>query len=91
MINALNSGRQAPIIGMMSCNARYKFLGPLRKAAPDSGVITSTAILDIDIVYTAMIGAVDAILRGQCQKSFYESIRMTNKNRKYMTMDGMFE
>ncbi|MNJ93303.1 hypothetical protein D3C87_109820 [compost metagenome] len=92
MLDALRSGRdQAPIIGLMSCNSRYKFLGGTRKAAPDSGVITSTNVLDVDIVYTAMIGAVDAILRGQCQKSFYQSLRMTAKNRAYITMDGMFE
>lgn len=91
MISSLRSGNQAPIIGMMSCNARDKFLRPIRNAAPKSGVITSTAILDIDIVYTAMIGAIDSVIRGQCQKSFYESLRLTAKNRANMTMDGMFE
>lgn len=92
LMNALSgSARQPAIIGMMSCDSRDHFHNRLRRIAPNSGVITSTAVLDIDQVYTAMIGAIDATLRGQCQRSFYEAIRLTPKNQQFMTMDGMFE
>lgn len=92
MLSSLNSsGRKAPVIGLMSCASRSHFLKRTLAAAPDSGVITSLDVLNVDEVYTAMIGAVDALLRGQCQKSFYQSLRMTAENQKYITMDGMFE
>lgn len=92
MIEVLaENSRHASVIGIMSCASRPHFLSALRKIAPRSGIITSTSVLEINEVYTAMIGAVDALLRGQCQQSFYQSIRMTAKNQKYITMDGMFE
>ncbi|WP_374001139.1 hypothetical protein [Bdellovibrio bacteriovorus] len=92
MLNALSSGsKQAPVLGLMSCASRDHFLSRTRAAAPNSGIITSMDVLNVDEVYTAMIGGVDALLRGQCQQSFYQSIRMTNNNQKFITMDGMFE
>ncbi|MDG0817135.1 hypothetical protein [Bdellovibrio svalbardensis] len=92
MLSALSNGSsQTKIFGLMSCDSRDHFLGKLRGAAPKTGVITSTAVLNVDEVYTAMIGAIDALLRGQCQKSFYKELRMTERNQKYITMDGMFE
>jgi hypothetical protein len=83
--------KQTKILGLMSCDSRDHFLKPIRKAAVKTGVITSTAVLEINNVYTAMIGAIDALLRGQCQKSFYKELRMTPGNQLYITMDGMFE
>ncbi|UOF00044.1 hypothetical protein [Bdellovibrio reynosensis] len=91
MVAALSNGKQAPIIGLMSCASRDHFLKKLQEIAPNSGLITSMDVLLVEMVYTAMIGGVDAILRGQCQASFYQSLRMTDDNRKYITMDGMFE
>ncbi|MBO9666846.1 MAG: hypothetical protein J7501_08535 [Bdellovibrio sp.] len=91
MLNSLNSGKQADVIGLMSCASRDHFWGRLRSAAPRSGVITSTSVINVDEVYTAMLGGIDSLLRGQCQKTFYKSLRMTSRNAKYITMDGMFE
>lgn len=91
MASALKSEKKTPILGLMSCASRDHFLSRLRKLAPGTGVITSLDVLNVDEVYTAMIGGVDAILRGQCQQSFYQSLRMTKNNQKYITMDGMFE
>lgn len=91
MVAALSNGKQAPIIGLMSCASRDHFLTKLKTIAPNSGIITSMDVLQVEVVYTAMIGGVDAILRGQCQSSFYQSLRMTDDNREYITMDGMFE
>lgn len=92
MLSSLSSSpRQAPIIGLMSCASRNHFLKRTRAVAPASGVITSLDVLSVNEVYTAMIGGVDALLRGQCQKSFFQSLRMTAENQKYLTMDGMFE
>ena len=86
-----NPDKQTPIFGLMSCDSRDHFAGPLRKLAPHTGIITSTAVLNLDQVYTAMIGAIDAILRGQCQQGFYKELRMTPGNQEHITMDGMFE
>ncbi|WP_413559645.1 hypothetical protein [Bdellovibrio sp. HCB209] len=86
-----NPSRQADVIGMMSCNSRDNFMNKLRSVAPKSGVITSTAVLTVEEVYTAMIGGMDGLLRGQCQKSYYKSLRMTERNAQNITMDGMFE
>lgn len=86
-----NPSRQADVIGMMSCNSRDNFMSKLRSTAPKSGVITSTAVLTVEEVYTAMIGGMDGLLRGQCQKSYYKSLRMTERNANNITMDGMFE
>ncbi|QDK43995.1 hypothetical protein DOM22_01865 [Bdellovibrio sp. ZAP7] len=86
-----NPSRQADVIGMMSCNSRDNFMSKLRSTAPRSGVITSTAVLTVEEVYTAMIGGMDGLLRGQCQKSYYKSLRMTQRNADNITMDGMFE
>lgn len=92
MLRALNgSTPKTPVIGLMSCASREHFLQMLRKIAPNSGVISSRDVLTVDHVFTATIGAIDALLRGQCQKSFYQSIRMTEENQAYITMDGMFE
>lgn len=91
MMAALNSQKQTKIFGLMSCDSRDHFWRKLRTAAPHTGVITSTAVLNVNEVYTAMIGAVDAILRGQCQKTFYRELRMTERNQQFITMDGMFE
>lgn len=92
LLTALSANaRQAPVLGLMSCASRDHFLKKTRAIAPETGVITSLDVLNVDEVYTAMIGAVDALLRGQCQKSFYQSIRMTQSNQKFITMDGMFE
>lgn len=92
MVSSLRGAeKQAPILGLMACNSRVHFLNSLRKAAPNTGVISSWDVTTIDEVYTATIGAVDALLRGQCQKSFYQSLRMTARNQRYITMDGMFE
>lgn len=92
MINALkSSSKKAPVIGLMSCASRDHFLSKLRTTSPQSGIITSMDVLTVDVVYTALIGGIDALLRGQCQKSFYQELRMTSNNQKYITMDGMFE
>ncbi|WP_413576747.1 hypothetical protein ACLVWU_01745 [Bdellovibrio sp. HCB290] len=86
-----NPSRQADVIGMMSCDSRDHFMSKLRSTAPRSGVITSTQVLTVEEVYTAMIGGMDALLRGQCQKTFYQQLRMTARNAANITMDGMFE
>lgn len=91
MIAALQGPEKTPILGLMSCASRDHFLSRLRQTAPTTGVITSMDVLEIDVVYTAMVGAVDAILRGQCQSSFYQSMRLNPANQRYITMDGMFE
>ncbi|MGE5086179.1 MAG: hypothetical protein ACM3MG_07730 [Bacillota bacterium] len=92
MLAALGAGSgQTRIIGLMSCDSRDHFLSRLRTIAPRSGVITSTNVVTVERVYTAMIGAIDALLRGQCQKSFYKEIRMTSENAENITMDGVFE
>jgi hypothetical protein len=91
MMSALSVLRKPSIIGLMSCDPRDHFVESLRNAAPQTGVISSTAVVTIDEVYTALIGGVDALLRGQCQKTFYKSLRLTSRNQTYITMDGMFE
>jgi hypothetical protein len=91
MLDALNNGKQADVIGLMSCASRMHFWKKLRSTAPHSGVITSTSVINVDEVYTAMLGGIDSLLRGQCQKTFYKSLRMTSRNAQYITMDGMFE
>lgn len=91
MISGLQGGHQPSILGLMSCDSRDHFLSSLRKVAPNMGVITSLNVLQVDGVYTAMIGAGDAVLRGQCQTGFMESIRRTSFNAKNITMDGVFQ
>lgn len=91
MMGLSNTNEQTKIFGLMSCDSRDLFLKPIRKIATNTGVISSTAILELDQVFTAMIGAIDALLRGQCQRSFYKEIRMTPENKDFITMDGMFE
>lgn len=92
LLTALSDpNHQTKIFGLMSCDSRDHFLQKIRNVAPQTGVITSTAVLNVDQVYTAMLGAADALLRGQCQKSFYQELRMTPENREFITMDGMFE
>lgn len=91
MVEALSDADQpAPVIGLFSCDSRGHFLREIREAARESGLISSTAVINIEEAYTAMIGATDALLRGQCN-SFYKSIRLTPNNAKSITMDGMFE
>lgn len=91
MMSALSGGNQPAILGLMSCDSRDHFMQSLRSKAPETGVITSTAVITVEEVFTALIGGVDAVLRGQCQKGFYKSLRMTTRNQTYITMDGMFE
>lgn len=91
MLEALTQATHpAPVIGVFSCDSRDHFLKKLRLAAPDSGIITSMAVIDVKEGFTALIGATDALLRGQCN-NFYKSMRLTDKNAKTITMDGMFE
>lgn len=91
MIGALSgTNTPAPIIGLMSCDSRDHFLRKIQAVAPNSGIITTTAVLGTGEAYTALIGATDALLRGQC-RNFYQSLRLTKSNAKYVTMDGMFE
>lgn len=92
MLAALQAGgRQPAVLGLMSCDSRDHFLASVRRVAPRTGVISSLNVLTVDGVYTAMIGGADALLRGQCQSGFMNSIRYTSFNQKYITMDGMFE
>ncbi|WP_291515643.1 hypothetical protein [Bdellovibrio sp. ArHS] len=91
MLAALSGPKKTPILGLMACNSRDHFLKKVRATAPHTGVITSLDVLNVDEVYTATIGGIDAILRGQCQQTFYQSLRLTPNNQKYITMDGMFE
>jgi len=91
MIAALSSSSHQPaILGLMSCDSRDHFLSSLRRVAPNTGVITSLNVLEVNGVYTAMIGAGDAVLRGQCQPGFLKSIHRTDFNAKNITMDGVF-
>lgn len=91
LLSALSGGRKPAILGLMSCSSRNHFLGPIASVAPGTGVISSMDVLEVQGVYTALIGGVDAVLRGQCQKTFYKSLRMTSFNQQYITMDRMFE
>ncbi|MGZ3772914.1 MAG: hypothetical protein ACXVCY_05330 [Pseudobdellovibrionaceae bacterium] len=91
LISALNDSPRTSVLGLMSCDSRDHFLKKIRSTAPNIGVITSTDVVNVDQVYTALIGGIDSLLRGQCQKNFYESLRLTTKNKEYITMDGMFE
>jgi hypothetical protein len=92
MLAALQGGRRQPaILGLMSCDSRDHFLSSVRRVAPNTGVISSKDVLQVDGVYTALIGGSDAILRGQCQSGFMNSIRRTSFNQRYITMDRVFE
>lgn len=92
MIAALQgSSHQPAILGLMSCDSRDHFLSSIRRVAPRTGLISSLNVLQVDGVYTAMIGAADAVLRGQCQPGFMESIRRTSFNARNITMDGVFQ
>ncbi len=51
MLNALDSDRQAAVIGLMSCDSRDHFLRKVRAVAPHTGVITSMAVLSANEVY----------------------------------------
>lgn len=90
LLSALTNDKKASVVGLMSCASREHFLKKVRATAPETGVITSKDVLNVDHVFTAMIGGIDALLRGQCQQTFYESLRLTPKNQEYITMDGMF-
>lgn len=91
MIEALTkSGRQAPIVGLFSCDSRNHFLARLKKAAPNTGFITSTRVDTINNLFAASLGSLDAVLRGQCQKSFYQSLRLDPEVKDLITMDNMF-
>jgi hypothetical protein len=92
MLSALQGGSRQPwILGLMSCDSRDHFLSSIRSVAPRTGLISSLNVLQVDGVYTAMIGAADAVLRGQCQSGFMESIRRTDFNARNITMDGVFQ
>lgn len=92
MLAALQDRTHQPeILGLMSCDSRDHFYSSLRRIAPNTGVISSRDVLKVDGVYTALIGGADAILRGQCQSGFLSSIRRTAFNKRYITMDGVFE
>jgi hypothetical protein len=92
MTAALASAQnRTSVLGLMACDSRDHFLRSIRAVAPDTGVITSLNVLGVDIVYTAMLGGADSLLRGQCQKSFYQELRMNSQNADNITMDGMFE
>ena len=91
MLNSLSeSSNPTRILGLFSCDSRDHFLRQVRSASPNTGVITSMDILTVNEVWTSMMGGLDSMLRGQCQKSFYRSLRMTSKNQRFMTMDGVF-
>jgi len=79
------------IFALMSCDSRDHFFDSIRTLAPSMGVISSTAILNIKETFTATAGTIDAVLRGQCQRSFYQEIRMDSSNQKFITMDGVFK
>ncbi len=91
LLSALDSPNQTKILGLFSCDSRDHFYGKIRKLAPNTGVISSTAVLNLTDVWTAMMGGLDSLLRGQCQQSFYRSLRLTSRNAKYITMDGVFD
>lgn len=92
MLAALSSSsRQPSVLGLMSCDSRDHFLSRIRRVAPNIGVILSKDVLKVDGVYTALIGGVDALLRGQCQRGFSDSLRMTSFNQQYIMMDRMFD
>lgn len=91
LVSNLGSGKQPAILGLMSCNSRNHFLSSVSNTAPRTGVISSMDVLEVDGVFTALIGGADAVLRGQCQKTFYQSLRLTSFNQRYITMDRMFE
>jgi hypothetical protein len=91
MLNALaESSNPTRILGLFSCDSRDHFLRKVRSTSPNTGVITSRDILTVNEVWTSMMGGLDSMLRGQCQKSFYQSLRMTSRNQRFMTMDGVF-
>jgi hypothetical protein len=91
MLSSLqDSSNPTRILGLFSCDSRDHFLRKVRSASPNTGVITSLDILTVDEVWTSMLGGLDSMLRGQCQKSFYQSLRMTSRNQRFMTMDGVF-
>lgn len=92
MLTALSSGSHQPILlGLMSCDSKDHFLTRIREVAPRMGVILSKDVVKVEGVYTALIGAADAVLRGQCQRGFSKSIRMNSLNQRYITMDGVFD
>ncbi|MNL64303.1 hypothetical protein D3C87_1885040 [compost metagenome] len=91
MLSSLGeSSNPTRILGLFSCDSRDHFLRKVRSTSPNTGVITSLDILTVDEVWTSMLGGLDSMLRGQCQKSFYQSLRMTSRNQRFMTMDGVF-
>lgn len=91
MIEAFGkSGRQAPIVGIFSCDSRDHFYDRLRRVAPNTGFITSTRVDTYNNLFAASLGGMDALLRGQCQKSFYQSLRLDPEVKELVTMDNMF-
>lgn len=86
-----SSGHQAPAMSLMSCDSRNHFLQKLNSIAPHTGVISSTQLVTFDLIFGVTLSSVDALLRGQCQKSFYQEIRITPDAKEMITMDNMFE
>lgn len=90
LLAAINGESRTKILGLMSCASKLHFFNKIKSVAPEMGVISSKEVITIDEVYTAMVGALDSLLRGQCQSSFYKALRLSPNNAKYITMDNMF-
>lgn len=85
-----SSSRQAPMMALFSCDSKDHFLSQLQAVAPRTGFVTSTRVDTINNLFAASLGSMDALLRGQCQKSFYQSLRLDPRAQDLMTMDNMF-
>lgn len=84
------SGHQTPIMSLMSCDSQEHFFNKINAVAPSTGVISTTRIVIFEHLFAATLSEVDSLLRGQCQKSFYQAIR-TAPATDDITMDHMFE
>lgn len=87
----VESQKQTPILGVFSCDSRGHFLSELKKLAPHTGFITTTTLTRVDDSFQSLVASLDALLRGQCQRGFSESLKLNPRIRDSVIVEKLFE
>lgn len=78
MLQELRASAQRPaMISLLACSSDRHFTASLRRASPDTSLITTGDLIYYDEILNAALGNIEALVRGSCGDEFRRNLQLT--------------
>ncbi len=78
MLQELRASQQRPaMITLLACSSDRHFTASVRRASPDTALITTGDLIYYDEILNAALGNIEALVRGSCGDEFRRNLQLT--------------